>query len=69
MKNKLIGWASKQGKTIEFVVLEETIEKGRKQFTVGVLYEDEIIAKSIASNKKEASKIAAEEAIKKLALV
>jgi ribonuclease-3 len=50
-------------------VLEETIEKGRKQFTVGVLYEDEIIAKSIASNKKEASKIAAEEAIKKLALV
>lgn len=67
-KNKLIGWASKQGKTIDFVVLDEIVEKGRKKFKVGVKYEEEIIATSIAANKKEASKIAADEAVKLLAL-
>ena len=67
-KNKLIGWASRQGKTIDFVVLAETTEKGRKRFTIGVKYENEIIAQSIASNKKEASKSAAEVAVKLLAL-
>lgn len=64
MKNRLIGWASRQGKTIDFIVLEEKLEKGRKKFKIGVMYEEEIIASSIAGNKKEASKIAAEEAIK-----
>jgi ribonuclease-3 len=68
MKNKLIGWAGRQGKTVEFVLIEESLEKGRKRFKVGVKYEDEIIATSTASNKKEASKIAAEEAVKKLEL-
>lgn len=63
-KNKLIGWASKQGKKIDFVLIEEGFERGRKKFKVGVLFEEQIIATSIAGNKKEASKIAAEEAIK-----
>lgn len=68
-KNKLIGWASKQGKKIDFVVLEEKLDRGRKKFTVGVKLEDDIIAQSTASNKKEASKIAADEAIRKLEIV
>jgi ribonuclease-3 len=67
-KNKLIGWASKQGKKIDFIVLEEKLERGRKKFTIGVKLEDEIIATSSAGNKKEASKIAADEAIKLLAI-
>ncbi|MBL7753648.1 MAG: ribonuclease III [Chitinophagaceae bacterium] len=65
-KNKLIGWAGKQGRKIEFVLLEERIEKGRKKFVVGVELDHEIIARSTAGNKKEASKVAAEEAIKVL---
>ncbi len=66
LKNRLIGWASKQGKSIDFVVLEERIEKGRKKFKVGVKLEENIIASSVAGNKKEASKIAAEEAVRLL---
>lgn len=68
LKNRLIGWASRQGKTVEFVVVEEKLEKGRKKFVVGVKYENEIITTAIASNKKEASKLAAEEAVKILAI-
>jgi len=67
-KNKLIGWASKQGKKIDFIVLEEKLERGRKKFTIGVKLDDDIIATSSAGNKKEASKIAADEAIKLLAI-
>lgn len=67
-KNKLIGWASKQGKKIDFVLIHEKVERGRKKFTIGVMLEEEIIATSSAGNKKEASKTAAEEAIRILAL-
>ena len=65
-KNKLIGWAAKHGRKIEFILLEEKLERGRKKFVVGVKLDDEIIARSTAGNKKEASKNAAEEAIKLL---
>ncbi|MBP6625149.1 MAG: ribonuclease III [Chitinophagaceae bacterium] len=68
LKNRLIGWASRQGKTVDFVVVEERLEKGRKKFVVGVKFENEIITTAIASNKKEASKLAAEEAVKILAI-
>lgn len=68
-KNKLIGWASKQGKKIDFVVIEEKLERGRKKFTVGVKLEETIVATSTAGNKKEASKIAADEAIRLLEII
>lgn len=67
-KNKLIGWASKQGKKVDFILIEEKIERGRKRFVVGVQLDDVVICKSTAGNKKEASKIAADEAIKVLAI-
>ncbi|MEZ5045757.1 MAG: ribonuclease III [Chitinophagaceae bacterium] len=67
-KNKLIGWATKQGKSIEFVLINEEFAKGRKKFTVAVRFENDIICSAFASNKKEASKLAADEAIKKLAI-
>jgi ribonuclease III len=66
IKNKLIGWASKQGKQMEFIVLKEKYEGGRKSFTIGVQYEGNIISEAVAMNKKEASKIAAERAIEEL---
>jgi ribonuclease-3 len=65
-KNKLIGWASKQGQSIDFVLVEEKLERGRKKFTMGVRLGDQIVATSTAGNKKEASKNAADEAFRKL---
>lgn len=64
IKNRLIGWASKQGRSIDFIVMDEKTEKGRKRFTIGVKLDEEIITTSTANNKKEASKVAAEAAIK-----
>lgn len=68
-KNKLIGWANKNGKKLSFILLEEKVERGRKKFIVGVELEDQIIATAGANNKKDASKIAADEAIKFLDIV
>lgn len=68
-KNKLIGWGSKNNRKVEFIVLEEKTEKGRKKFTIGVTVDDELITQSTASNKKDASKNAADEAVKKLELL
>lgn len=65
-KNKLIGWASKQGKKIDFILVEEKMERGRKKFVVAVELDDVRICQSIAGNKKEASKMAADEALKVL---
>ena len=34
IKNKLYGWANKNGKSIEFVTLDEKMENGRRLFTI-----------------------------------
>lgn len=67
-KNRLIGWATKNGKKIEFALLEEKLERGRKKFTVGIVLNDELLTQSTANNKKEASKLAADQAVKILDL-
>jgi ribonuclease-3 len=67
-KNKLIGWASRNGKKIDFVLVEERFERGRKRFVIGIQLDDVMICQSTSTNKKEASKIAADEAIKVLAI-
>jgi ribonuclease-3 len=36
-KNKLYGWANKNGKNLEFETLDERIESGRRLFTVGAV--------------------------------
>lgn len=68
VKNKLIGWAGKQNKTIEFETLEEKQEKGRRLFIVGVKVDGEIIAAGRGFNKKDASQLAAIQAAEKLNL-
>jgi ribonuclease-3 len=67
-KNKLYGWANKNGKNLDFETLEERIESGRRLFTVGAVVDGELIAQGRAYNKKDASQIAAQEAIDKLGL-
>lgn len=67
-KNKLYGWANKNGKTLEFETLGETIENGRRLFTIGAMLDGSLVAEAKAFNKKDASQIAAQLAIEKLNL-
>jgi ribonuclease III len=67
-KNKLYGWANKNGKNLEFDTLDERIEGGRRLFTVGAMVDGELIAQGRAYNKKDASQIAAQLAMDKLGL-
>lgn len=67
-KNKLYGWANKNGKNLEFETLDERIEGGRRLFTVGAVVDGELITQGRAYNKKDASQIAAQLAMDKLGL-
>ncbi len=67
-KNKLYGWANKNGKNLEFETLDERMESGRRLFTVGAVVDGELLAEGKAFNKKDASQIAAQLAIDKLGL-
>lgn len=68
IKNKLIGWANKQNRTVDFETLEEKQERGRRLFIVGVKLDGEIIAAGRGFNKKDASQMAALQAVEKLGL-
>ena len=63
LKNKLYGWVNRQGKTLEFVTLNEKLERGRRLFTIAAVIDGERIAEGKAYNKKDASQIAAQEAM------
>jgi ribonuclease-3 len=67
-KNKLYGWANKNGKNLEFETLDERIEGGRRLFTVGAVVDGELLSQGKAYNKKDASQIAAQLALDKLGL-
>lgn len=67
-KNKLYGWANKNGKSLEFETLNEKIEGGRRLFTIGAVVNGELIAEAKAYNKKDASQVAAAIAMEKLGL-
>jgi ribonuclease III len=68
LKNKLYGWANKNGKSLEFETLDEKVEKGRRLFRVGAVVDGELIAEGKAFNKKDASQIAAQIAVEKLGI-
>lgn len=67
-KNKLYGWANKNGKVLEFETLDERIENGRRLFTIAAVVDGETIAQGKAFNKKDASQIAAQAAVEKLGI-
>jgi ribonuclease-3 len=67
-KNKLYGWANKHGKVLEFETLDESLENGRRLFTIGAMVDGVLVAEAKAFNKKDASQIAAQIAIEKLHL-
>lgn len=68
LKNKLIGWASKNGKTLEFETVDEKLENNRRVFTIAAVLDKEQLSIGKAYNKKDASQIAAQLAIEKLGL-
>ncbi len=68
LKNKLIGWASKNGKVLEFETIEEKLENKRRVFSIAAVLDGKHLAVGKAYNKKDASQIAAQQAIEKLGL-
>lgn len=58
-KNKLYGWANKNGRNLEFETLEERMEGGRRLFTIGAVVDGSVVSRGKAYNKKDASQIAA----------
>jgi ribonuclease-3 len=68
VKNKLIGWANKNNRQIDFETLEEKQEKGRRLFIVGVKLDGEVVAAGRGYNKKDAGQMAAVQAVEKLGL-
>lgn len=68
-KNKLYGWANKNGKVLEFETLDERLENGRRLFTIAAVIDGQKIAQGKAFNKKDASQIAAQVAVEKLGIV
>lgn len=68
LKNKLIGWASKNGKVLGFETIEEKLENNRRLFTIAAVLDGENISVGKGYNKKDASQIAAQRAIEKLGL-
>ncbi|MBV9961210.1 MAG: ribonuclease III [Parafilimonas sp.] len=68
LKNRLIGWASKNGKKLEFETIHEKLEGNRRIFTIAVVLEGNILAQGKGYNKKDASQVAAQSAIEILGL-
>ena len=69
LKNKLIGWANKNGKTLIFELAEERMEGSRRLFTINAMLDGELLAMGKGYNKKDASQVAAQVAVEKLGLV
>ncbi len=63
IKNKIIGWALKQGKQIDFVLADEALEGRRRLFTINIVIDGEVITSQKGFTKKDASQIAAQKAI------
>ena len=68
IKNKIIGWALKQGKQIDFILAEEKQEGRRRLFTINVVIDGEVITSQKGFNKKDASQLAAQKAIEQLGI-
>ncbi|MCX8473423.1 MAG: putative dsRNA-binding protein [Sediminibacterium sp.] len=66
IKNTLFAWAAKYQRKIEFLLSNEQNIAHKKVFTIQCLLDQQVIAEGSAYNKKDASIIAAENALKYL---
>src|SRR5258708_19589044 len=56
-KNKLYGWANKNGKNLEFETLDERVEGGRRLFTIGAVVDVQLLAEGKAYIKQHPTQI------------
>ena len=68
IKNKIYGWAQKQGKSVDFVTIDESVQNGRRIFTMAVTIDGQAISIAKGINKKDAGNMAAQQAVEKLGL-
>lgn len=68
LKNKLIGWANKNGKILAFELVQEKMEGSRRLFTINAVLDGELLSQGKGYNKKDASQVAAQIAVEKLGL-
>jgi ribonuclease III len=68
IKNKLYGWANRNGKKLAFDTLNESVESGRRLFTLAVVVDGDVVAEAKGYNKKDASQLAAFKAVENLGL-
>ena len=68
LKNKLIGWASKNNKVLTFNLNEEKLEGGRRVFVMNTVLDGEILSEGKGFNKKDASQAAAIAAVEKIGI-
>ena len=68
LKNKLIGWASKNGRVLGFETIDEKLENNRRVFSIAAVLDGEQLSVGKGYNKKDASQVAAQQAIEKLGL-
>lgn len=65
-KNKLYTWAQKQDSSLEFEKVSESIEAGRKVFTVALKVNGETFVTATGYSKKQAEQLSAQAALEKL---
>jgi ribonuclease-3 len=68
LKNKLIGWANRNGKLLNFELVDEKLEGSRRVFTINAVLDGVVLSVGKCFNKKDASQAAAQLAIEKLGL-
>jgi ribonuclease-3 len=68
LKNKLIGWASKNGKKLDFETINEKVENGRRIFTIAVIIDGIKVGEGKGFNKKDANQAAVQQVIHSLKL-
>lgn len=67
-KSKIIAWAQKNRKHIQFVLITEKRIKGTREFVVQLLLEGEVYGEGVGKTKKQAEQMAAQESLKKIVI-
>lgn len=67
-KNKLYSWANRNGRNLEFELLDEHLEGNRRLFTIATVVDGEMLSSGKAFTKKDAGQLAARDALELLGL-
>jgi len=62
-KSRLIEWAQKEKNALTFQVKDTKTIHGKKQFTIEILFDEQVISEAVHNSIKEAEQLAAEKAI------